>query len=74
MLVIQYLLDLISLVFLVSFVFILILWTFFLRSAPQYDIVVFPFIFWTLGAWMVGITLFGIAKIINFFYLSIRRK
>lgn len=66
MLIIRYFIDVISLVFIVSLVYLMVLWTFFLESAPQYDFTIFRIVFLFLGAWMVAITFLGVVKIIKY--------
>lgn len=72
--VIKYLIDFIALVFICSFVYLFILWTFFWESKPQHDIAIFRIAFWILGIWMVAVTFIGIVKTIEYFRSFILRK
>lgn len=68
MLIIKYFIDVISFVFILSFIYLMILWTFFLESMPQYGISIFRIVFWILMIWMVAITFMAIFKIIKYFH------
>lgn len=72
--IIKYLIDFIALIFLCSFVYLFILWTFFWESEPRYDIAIFRIAFWILGLWMLIITLIGILKTIKYLHSKIFHK
>lgn len=74
MLIINYIIDVISLIFVISFVYLMILWTFFLRSIPQYSFYIFYITFGILFVWMIVITFIGLIKMIRYLHEAISRK
>lgn len=66
MFIIRYLIDISALVFIFSFVYLIMLWTFFLESIPEHTIYILTMIFWILFIWMITLTFIGILKTIRY--------
>lgn len=73
MLILRYIIDLISLIFVTAFVYLIILWGVFEESIPQHFFYILEIVFWILLVWMVVVTLIGTSKMI-FFYSYIFRR
>lgn len=65
---IKHFINVISLIFVLSFIYLIILWTFFRQSMPQHEIYFFRIMFSILIVWMIAVTLIGILKMIKYFY------
>lgn len=68
--IIRHLLDALSLIFLILFVYLTILGAFFIESLPRHEFLIMNIILWILGAWMTAITLLGIAKTTGHLFLK----